>query len=71
MQILKAKKEIDNLAFFFALLGSIHIKAAGRMLMKLTPGGNPVKGERVSYFYFITLLKFRLYNKSITKCSLT
>jgi len=31
-------KKIDNLTVFLALLGSAHVKAASRMLMKLTPG---------------------------------
>jgi len=37
-QIPKAQKNIDNLTAFFSLLGSAHVKAARRMLMKLTLG---------------------------------
>jgi len=31
-------KKADSLTVFFALLGSARVKAAHRMLMKLTPG---------------------------------
>ncbi len=38
MQIPKAQKKTANLTVFFALLGSGSIKAARKMLNKLTPG---------------------------------
>ncbi len=34
----KSPKKTDNLNAFFGDLGSVRVKAAGRMLMKLTPG---------------------------------
>jgi len=34
----KSAKKTDGLTVFFALLGSAHIKAFCKMLMKLTPG---------------------------------
>jgi len=37
MQILKAQKRQPNLTVFFVLLGSVHIKAARKTLMKLIP----------------------------------
>jgi len=36
-QIPKAQKKTDNLTVFFALSGSVCVKAAHRMLIKLTP----------------------------------
>jgi len=33
----KSAQKTDNLTVFFALLGSAHVKAARRTLMKLTP----------------------------------
>jgi len=33
-----AKKKTENVTVFFALLGSAPLKAAHKMLMKLTPG---------------------------------
>ncbi len=33
----KAQKNTENLTVFFALFGPAHVKAACRMLMKLTP----------------------------------
>jgi len=46
MQIPKApKKNRVNPSVFFGLLGSVHIKAARKMLMELTPGvGGVVSG---------------------------
>jgi len=38
MQISKAQKKTVKLSFFFALLRSVRVKAAARMLMKLTQG---------------------------------
>jgi len=35
-QISKAQKDTDDLAVFFALLGSARVKALHKMLMKLT-----------------------------------
>jgi len=43
VQIPKALKDTYNLTEFLRFLGSLHIKAAHKMLMKLTPGYNPVK----------------------------
>jgi hypothetical protein len=37
-------KMIKNLTVIIALMGSTRMKAAHKMLMKLTPRGNPVKG---------------------------
>jgi len=34
----KSTKYTDNLTVLFALLGSMHEKALGKMLIKLTPG---------------------------------
>jgi len=34
----KSSKKIDNLTIFFPLLGSAHVKAAQKTLMKLAPG---------------------------------
>jgi len=42
MQIPKVQKRLDNLTVFFALSGSARAKAAFRMLMKLSQGGNPI-----------------------------
>jgi hypothetical protein len=39
-EIPKAKKKTENLAVFFALSGSVRVKAACRMLMILTPDDN-------------------------------
>ncbi len=39
VQIPKVQKKTDNLAVFFALLGSVHVKSAHRMMMKLTTIG--------------------------------
>jgi len=36
----RSAKKADNLTVFLALLGSAGIKAACRMLMKMTPGVN-------------------------------
>jgi len=36
-QIPKAQKDNDDLNYFFALLGSAHVKASSKMLVKLTP----------------------------------
>ncbi len=36
-------KKIDNLTVFFMHLGSARVEAVHRTLMKLTPGGNPIK----------------------------
>ncbi len=38
MQITKAQKDTDNLNEFFALLGSVRVKAPRKTLMKLTQG---------------------------------
>jgi hypothetical protein len=49
----KSFKKTDDLTVFFALLGSAHVKALCKMLMKLTPDesvGN-VMIEFVSYFF--------------------
>jgi len=35
----KSRKKTDGLTVFFALLGSAHIKAAHKMLVKSTQGG--------------------------------
>jgi hypothetical protein len=35
----KRPKKMLNLTVFFALLGSAHVKAARKMLVKLTPAG--------------------------------
>jgi len=35
-------RKIDNLTVFFTLLGSVHVKALFRMLMKLSQGANPL-----------------------------
>jgi len=40
MQIPKAPKDTDNLTEFFMLLGSLLVKAARKMLVKLTPGND-------------------------------
>ena len=37
------RKKVLDLTVFFALLGSLLVKAAHKMLMKLTPGVNPSK----------------------------
>jgi len=37
MQIPKAEKDTDDLTVFFALLGSMSVKAALKTLVKLTP----------------------------------
>jgi len=34
----KSAKKADNLPVFFALLGSVRVKSAHKMLVKLTPG---------------------------------
>jgi len=47
MQILKAQKKNDNLTVFFALSGSVCVKAAHRMLMKLTHGNGSNRGHLV------------------------
>jgi len=39
----KSAKNAVKLSVFFALLESAHVKAAHKMLMKLTPGGFPKK----------------------------
>jgi len=39
----KSAKKIDNLTVFFTLLGPACIKAVHRTLVKLTPGGDPMK----------------------------
>jgi len=44
-QIPKSTKKTDGLTVFFALLGSSLIKAARKMLMKLTPEG----GEKIKF----------------------
>jgi len=36
----KSAKKTDNLSVFFAPLGSVRVKAAHKMLVKLTPGVN-------------------------------
>jgi len=36
----KAQKKTEGLTIFFALLGSLHVKAARNNLVKLTPGLN-------------------------------
>jgi len=38
MYFQKVQKDADDLTVFFAHLGSFQIKAAYKMLMKLTPG---------------------------------
>jgi len=40
VQIPKAQKDTENLSDFFLLLGSALVKAAHKMLMKLTPSVN-------------------------------
>jgi hypothetical protein len=42
-QILKAQKRQSSCQSFFALSGSVHLKAAHRMLMKFTPAADPIK----------------------------
>jgi len=42
-KILKVQKNTGKLSVFFALLGSAGVKAALKMLMKLTPGPNLIK----------------------------
>jgi len=39
-QLLQKQKKTDGLTVFLALLGSVHVKAARKMLMNLTPGVN-------------------------------
>jgi hypothetical protein len=39
-KIPKSAKKTDNLSIFFALLESLFVKAASKMLMKFTPGVN-------------------------------
>jgi len=39
----KSSKKTAKLSIIFALLGSLRVKAARRMLMKLTPGVNSIK----------------------------
>jgi len=51
MQISKAQKIQSSCQSFFALSGSALIKAACRMLMKLTPGFN----QRFFFEYFFQL----------------
>jgi len=38
-------KKPDNLTVFFALSESVHVKAARKTLMKLTPGGRLTKQD--------------------------
>jgi len=40
MQIQKPQKNTVKLSVFFALLGSVHVKASSKMLMKFTPKGD-------------------------------
>jgi len=44
-QILKAQKIHSSCQSFFALLGSVHVKALGKMLVKLTPEGNDLSSS--------------------------
>jgi len=41
----KSTKRLTSLLYFFPLLGSACIKAAHKVLMKLTPGGKLVKSN--------------------------
>ena len=43
LQIPKTQKKLLNLTVFFALLGSARVKAACKMLVKLTPGQQEVQ----------------------------
>jgi len=43
MQIPKEQKRLTTSLSFFVLLGSVRVKAAHRMLVKLTPGADAVK----------------------------
>ncbi len=56
MQIPKAQKKTDNLTVFFALLGSAHVKAGRRSLMKLTPRRHHVTLCPKCRHYFETIV---------------
>ena len=57
------QKKLHNLTVFFVLLGSVHVKAARKMLMKLTPPLLPT--YLASPDYAVTTWKYHKDKKSL------
>jgi len=56
-----SNKNTDNLTIFFALLGLARLKAACKMLMKLTTGVNFINILQAAFLYESVLRSFYLF----------
>jgi len=57
---LKIAKKTYNMTIFFVLSGSVHVKAASRTLIKLTPGVNFINILHAPFSYKSTFQRIRL-----------
>jgi len=62
----KSIKKIDNLTVFFMLLGSAHVKAVRRTLMKLSPCSRAIPNLNKSFNLFRDKLFKKLHTKAVT-----